>query len=254
MQFCIGTTRKASCSVELGEISVELEHRRPFLPCPVWLLASSHSSSFSGRAEQDSLVSVRHTAADPLIGKVRCSCSRVAAELPGKLRKNGVRGASSGGAARHGWQEHRHRAQACKFCARVMSCLSRRRFQLAIEQRSSSARRGHECVRLHRNRRGLARAMVGSLSPPNRANRCLKRKTPVATRLILAAQPGSDEREEPVGGRYFIYRPPWGSPSCHSAARRGGAELWPPSLACSHAARRRIASCCRHTARAPGVA
>ena len=163
VQFCIGTTRKASCSVELGEISVELEHRRPFLPCPVWLLASSHSSSFSGRAEQDSLVSVRHTAADPLIGKVRCSCSRVAAELPGKLRKNG-------------WQEHRHRAQACKFCARVMSCLSRRRFQLAIEQRSSSARRGHECVRLHRNRRGLARAMVGSLSPPNRANRCLTKE------------------------------------------------------------------------------
>ena len=60
MQFCIGTTRKASCSVELGEISVELEHRRPFLPCPVWLLASSHSSSFSGRAEQDSLVRPAH--------------------------------------------------------------------------------------------------------------------------------------------------------------------------------------------------
>ena len=122
-----------------------------------------------------------------------------------------MRGASSGGAARHGWQEHRHRAQACKFCARVMSCLSRRRFQLAIEQRSSSALRGHECVRLHRNTRGLARAMVGSLSPPNRANRCLTRKTPVATRLILAAQPGSDEREEPVCGRYFKYRPPLGS-------------------------------------------
>ena len=47
----------------------------------------------------------------------------------------------------------------------------------------------------HASKRGLARAMVG----PKRASRCLKRKTPVATRLILAAQPQSDGREEPAG-------------------------------------------------------
>ena len=111
-----------------------------------------------------------------------CSCCRGASP---KMERH--RPASQGGVA----SETPVKEQA-KFCARVMSCLSRRLFQLAIEPRASSARQGHECVRLHRNRRGLARAMVGSLSPPNRANRCLKRKTPVATHLILAAEPRSD--------------------------------------------------------------
>ena len=80
-KFCIGTTSKASCTVKSGEISVELEHCRPFLPCPIWLLASSRSSSFSERAEQDRASSPSgtrpHPAADPLIGKVQPqqSCS-----------------------------------------------------------------------------------------------------------------------------------------------------------------------------------
>ena len=62
VQFCIGKTSKASCSVKSGEISVEHEHRRPFLPCPVWLLASSRSSVLIQRASRarQSLVRPAH--------------------------------------------------------------------------------------------------------------------------------------------------------------------------------------------------
>ena len=44
---------------------------------------------------------------------------------------------------------------------------------------------------------------------------------------------------------------PWCPPSYHFAARRSGAELWPPSLACSLAVLRLAAAM---LARAPGVA